>query len=525
MNTDDFVSLGTFKKIIARRGNYIFKGSDSDLSRLQELLQRDEKKTRYIGSLGYQKTGGFWAWANGIVPMDDKSEIQFTGIDEHGIVEIDGKYFFIPAGSKIYAEKENLFVNEKKFIYRNRHEGIAFQKWNELLCNSYKEKAIPATLHYIGSLFRDIVMRRLQRYPLLNLFGPPQAGKGKMAESLMAMFGEGQSQIMLGGASTAVGFMRKFGQLSNAYVWLDEYKNSLPFKIQESIKNLYDGIGYERGKMSNDLQTESTPVLSSCILSGQELPTGEAALFTRIILVPFDDGKSRPLEQKLAFDELKSFENDGGFPYITSMIVKHRELVKKNFESEFKKIQFGLLQKLVEPKIDDRFIDNISMLLAFRKIFNGILDFAFTYEDAENYMIENIKHHQLLKMGNDDVSKFWQTIETLSFDGLIQDGRDFVIEDGFIFIKIQQVHHKYVEAMIKRRDLGYLAKPTLEHYLKLDKNVFGGYIKRRFPDGSNTWCFKMKYEKLNIDLVKPTGESITTTQTNEIWKPVEGDAF
>ena len=169
----------------------------------------------------------------------------------------------------MYADKDNQFVNEKKFIYREAPKSFGFKQWNELFVKAYPpEKAIPATLHYLGALFRDIIMRKYQRYPILNLFGPPQAGKGKMAESLMAMFGYRQDQIMLGGATTPVGFMRKFGQLRNAYVWLDEYKNSLPFKVLESIKNIYDGIGYERGKMSNDLQTESTEVNSSCLLSG-----------------------------------------------------------------------------------------------------------------------------------------------------------------------------------------------------------------------------------------------------------------
>jgi hypothetical protein len=513
MNTDDFVSLGSFKKILARRGDYIFKGSDSDLSRLQEYLQKEEKSIKYVGTLGYHKRGSFWAWANGLVPVKQGDEkIDFIPVDEHGITEHDGKFYFIPACSKMYEDKDNQFLNEKKFIYRAAPDKVNFESWNKLFLGAYKEKAIAATLHYIGSIFRDIIMKRMQRYPLLNLFGPPQAGKGKMAESLMSMFGHRQDQIMLGGATTAVGFMRKFGQISNAYVWLDEFKNSLPFKVQESIKNIYDGIGYERGKMSNDLQTESTPILSSCILSGQELPTGEAALFTRIILLPFDDGKHRTEDQRGSFDELKDIENEGGLPFITSRVVQHRQIVEDKFEKEFKLLQYSLSRKLVNPVIDDRFIDNISMLLCFRKIFDKVFPFAFTYEEAEAYMTENIQHHQVLKQGNDDVSKFWQVVESMFYQDIIIEEKDFKLEDGYIFIRVQQVHPLYVKEMISRRDMNYLSKSTLEHYLKLDKTVYAGEPRKRFSDGSNTWTFQMKYSKLGIDLIKIKGDMMSIDQ-------------
>lgn len=79
LNTDDFVSLGPFKKVLARRGDYIFKGTDADLSRLQELLQKDEIKSSAIKTLGWHKRGKFYAFANGIfdttsstfLPTDD----------------------------------------------------------------------------------------------------------------------------------------------------------------------------------------------------------------------------------------------------------------------------------------------------------------------------------------------------------------------------------------------------------------------------------------------------------------------
>lgn len=500
ISTDDFVSVGTFKKIISRQGNFIFKGNDADLSNLQELLQKDEQHSKYISTPGYHR-GGFWAWANGITPVNTEDDTLFYPTDEQGIIEHAGRKYFIPMGSKIFNDKYNKFMNEKKFAFQPQADDIDFKAWNTMFLTAYGSKAIAATLHYVGAIFRDIVLSKLQRYPILNLFGPPAAGKGRMAESLMSMFGERQTQVMLGGASTPVGFMRKMGQFANAYVWLDEFKNSIPPKVQESIKNIFDGIGYERGMKTNDLQTESTPVLSSAILSGQELPTGEAALFTRIILLIFEDGKNRPEAMKAAFEKLKQLENKAGFSWITATICKYRSLVEKNFERYYKEIHKDLNARLVNPVIEDRFIDNISILLAFRKIFNGVIDFAFTYEDAEKYMIENIQHHQALKMGNDDISKFWQVVEHLFNDGQIKEEVEFKLEDGFIYICLQKVHPLYHKEMIARRDPNILGKSTLEHYLRLDKQVYDGEPRKRFKLGGNSWCFKMRYAKLNIDLI------------------------
>src|SRR5690606_26484218 len=98
INTDDFVMAGSFKKIIARLGNFIFKGTDSDLVKLQDMLQRHEVHTENVETLGYNKRHKFYAFANGIF---DTIENQFLAIDEYGIIEkvIEGKpvNFFIPA--------------------------------------------------------------------------------------------------------------------------------------------------------------------------------------------------------------------------------------------------------------------------------------------------------------------------------------------------------------------------------------------------------------------------------------------
>lgn len=513
LNTDDFVSLGSFKKVLARRGDFIFKGVDSDLSRLQEFLQKDEIKTVFVKSLGFNKRGKFWAWGNGIMPVGDfdilrqaQGDIGFIPVDEYGIIPFADKKYFIPACSKMFEDKDEMFVNEKKFVFVDPVAGFDFNAWARLVYKTYGEKSIIAILFYMGSLFRDIVMKQLQRFPILNLFGPPGAGKGQMAETLMSMYGIKQDQIMLGGASTVVGFMRKFAQLINGIVWLDEYKNNLPVKFIESFKNIYDGKGYERGKMTNDFTTESTPINSSCILSGQEIPTVEPALFMRCVMVAFEEGKFSK-EQREAFNILKNEYEINGLSYITADLIRHRALMQQNFKENYQVIFKQTIKDVGNVEVDDRMIMNISIFLTVMHVFRDVVQFPFTYAQAKQYMITNLMQQHSILAGNNEVAKFWQVVESLFHNNLIHEGKDFIFEDGYMFIRIQQVHPAYQKELLQRRDLTGLSKSSLEYYLQLDKMAFINRLKKKFPDGSYTWCYQMKYERLDIDMirVKDTG--------------------
>lgn len=510
LNTDDFVSLGSFKKVIARRGDYIFKGTDSDLSRLQEYLQKDEVTTIYIRTLGWQKRGKFYAFANGIVPVNKNGNTGFIPVDEYGIINYNDKHYFIPAVSKMYQDKDDMFVNEKKFIYIKPDKEISFSEWATIFHTTYGDRAMPSILFYIGSLFRDIIMKKLQRFPMLFLFGPPGAGKGQLAESILSLFGEKQDQIMLGGASTVVGFMRKFAQLANALVWLDEYKNNLPVKFIESFKNIYDGKGYERGKMTNDFTTESTPIHSSAIMSGQDMPTIEPALFMRVILLSFEDGKFTD-KQRQNFQRLKELEADG-LSYLTTQILQMRHIVEEKYEETYKIIFKQTIADVANIEVDDRMIMNISLLLTFFHILKDTLSLPFTYNEAKAWMIDNMMVQHSILAGNYDVAKFWGVIESLFYQGLVLENRDFALEDGYIYLRLMQVHPLYQKELRQRGDANVLAKPTLEHYLKLDKSIYVDYVRKRFSDGSNNWCYKMKYAKLGIDLIKIHSDIMSSDQ-------------
>lgn len=72
---------------------------------------------------------------------------------------------------------------------------------------------------------------------------------------------------------------------ANALAHIDEYKNDFDPKVIELLKGLWNGTGRSRMNMDLDKKKEVTAVDAGIILSGQEMPTADIALFSRLIFL------------------------------------------------------------------------------------------------------------------------------------------------------------------------------------------------------------------------------------------------
>lgn len=526
MNTDDFVSLSSFRKLIARFGNFIFSGKEEDLIRLQNKLQREEKSTDIIDVLGYNPNNNFFAFANGLVDtsIDQLNYAPtFYPIDSYGIVRFQDSNYFIPALSKIYIQKEDLFYNDRKFIYKP--SDITLSEWYDCFSSVYGANAPIGFLFYVCSLFSHHIFKCMsRRFPILNLYGLRGSGKGTFAESLLALFGDPQEQIMLGGSTTAVGFIRSFAQFRNALVWLDEYKNSLPAKVIESIKNIYDRIGYKRGKKDHTFDTDYVPVQSSCILSGQEMPTIEPALFTRVIMLTFKETQHDNSKRQV-FRKLKNMESEG-LSHLSVYLLKYAPYIEENFKTVYEDSITFISQALNNNSIEERMISNYGILLAMATILLEYEDLSIDLNHFKTQLIDNLLSQHYILVGSDDVSKFWQTIESLFTQDLIKENRDFMLQDGILYIRLQNVIGLYQKELRQRNDPNYLQKSTLENYIQINQKQFISRSKKMFPDGSYTWAFAFQYSELDINLIRfqpntPLFEQINKYRDMKIDVPEE----
>jgi DNA-directed RNA polymerase subunit F len=230
------------------------------------------------------------------------------------------------------------------------------------------------------------------------------------------------------------------------------------------------------------------------------MPTIEPALFTRVILITFDE-TVRTEETKKLFNELTQMESQG-LSHISSSFLQHREIFETQYKEVFREVKKEVFKLVNIPEIDDRMIDNIAAILSVAKITlnNSLVNFPFTYGKFRDFAINNLKNQYAILISSDDVSKFWQIVEHLFNTNVISEPKHFMLKDGFIFLRVQHLYPLYVREMVAQKDPNILSKETLDNYLKTDRR-FSKHVKKQFGD-QFTWCMSFLYADLGIDLIR-----------------------
>jgi len=496
LTMEDFVSVSSFRKKLIADGSFIFKGDMYELLNLQEMLFKEEKTASELTSLGWQKAHSFFAWSNGLT-----AEGRFYPIDEYGIVQFHEDRFYLPAYSNLYSDADETFKNERNFKHIDTN--VNFEQWAGAFYRAYKHNGLVGICFYVAALFRDLIFDEYNEFPLLNLFGQKGSGKSTMAKSLMYMFGHPQPAISLENASsTKKGMYRKFSQFRNAIVWLDEYKNNMHPDLIGLLKNLYDGIGYERAQTSQDNRTHNNPVLSSAIISGQDMPTIDPALFTRVVLLMFRQNVFTEAD-RAAYNEIKELEKKG-LTCITNELIAHRSLIAQKNREEFKKWLDRLNKDFKLDDMPDRLLKNAAMILAPVSVFveEKLIKFPVSMGVLYAAFTDVLKQHKALLNDNQEISQFWNVVEALFFEGIVsaEKGHFTFIQDC-IAVRFNLVYQAYSEKYRKLHGRNGLDKMTLDNYLQNDKAFVEVRKSVRF-ENSVTSGYIFKYKILGIDLQK-----------------------
>lgn len=522
LDPSEFVQLDGFRKNVESQGNFIFMGNPMQFMKVKSKLFDESKEAEEVKTLGYHKDG-FYAFANGIQSQSKTNSQKpsagrpvFTPLDKdgYGIVEHGDKRYFIPPLSRIYMNDDDEYQNAKKFIY-NKGE-ISFKDYAKLFCDVHGDNGRIGLLYYISCLFRDIIFDRFRCFPHLFLFGPPQTGKSTMAWSMSYLFGHARPPFALN-TGTSVGFYKHFAEFRNAVVWFDEYLNSIDWGRVQSLKTAYDGNGHTKSDMTKDNRNKSIPVSSGCIVSGQELPTADIALFTRCILLQYDRAEFTQEErQRLDAFHLQGKNLDYG--HITAELSVHRDIVESKFFDIYN-TQFDVLKSnFSKYGIDDRLVKNISVLLSIYEVLKDILEFPFTREEIRATASLMLRKQNALIAGSKETSTFWSLVEYMYRASLIKDNRDFVIkavpsltvyENGestektldegrpkkVLYMRLSLIQPLYLELHRKQYGKNGLDSGSLKHYLEHSKGFYGSIRNVKFG-GSPTSALAFDYEHL-----------------------------
>jgi len=474
----DLIAISAFRLKCESLGNFRFDGGEYGLSKIKAYLYEKTKSCKEIVQLGWQKEG-FFAWSNGIFTGG-----AFSEVDELGIVEHEGVFFYIPALSSFYKQEDTLFQFERRFRYLPGK--IPLYEYTEKLVSIYGENAIAGFCFYVASLFRDVIVAIFRFFPVLNIFGPKGTGKSELAVSLLKLFGDLPVGINM--TNTTIAAMADHvSHTRNALCHIDEYKNSVDYEKIEFLKGLWDGVGRSRMNMEKDRKKEMTAVDTGIILTGQEMTTADNALFSRVIFLSVSQSKFSD-EEKANFDNFKKLEQQG-LTHLTSLLLSFRSYIKDNFVEQYNLALEDVLRKIEKHKIEDRILKNwVVPLAAFRCInAQDSICFPFTYPKVVEVFAQMISHQNDKVIAGNEVSDFWNTYQELFSAGFIEHRYDLRIKFvpelrcvqqhylrkiRVLFINPIRIFSLYAQS--KKNNLEKrLPKDTLQYYLQNSEEYLG----------------------------------------------------
>lgn len=418
MEQEDLISLQKFRQKLESLGNFIWKAGEKELIKLKCFLYEKTETAAQIKQLGWNKKG-FYAFGNGIYYGG-----KFSEVNEYGIVHLDEKgNYYLPAFSQIYKENTDYFRFERQFVHFN-FSMILLRDFTRQLFLVFGDNGKIGFCFYLATLFRDIITLTTRSFPILDLFGPKGSGKSELGHTLMSFFVIDNIPPNIQN-STIPALNDTVAAAANALVHIDEYKNGIDTAKIEFIKGLWDGTGRTRMNMTTDKKKETTAVDAGVIISGQEMPTTDIALFSRLIFLSFP-------KSDFTDDEKKNYQRllmmrSKGMTHLTLQLLTHRELFVKAFYDQYHLILDDVNKRLGSRNVIDRIVQNwVVPLTAFRCL-EGKLDLPLSYSEVLNITVEGIIHQNMECKTNDELGSFWRMVQFLNSEGEIYEDADFRI--------------------------------------------------------------------------------------------------
>ena len=418
LDMDTLTSSKNLRKKLLGIGNYTWLADDNALIKLQTFMAKETETAVEIKQLGWNRLG-FFSFCNGA--WEDG---KWYDIDKMGIVRLKAGTFYLPALSELYKDSDELFVNEKKFI-RKKYSAFTLNEYFTKIVDVFGDNAKVGLLFYIASLFRDIIKPKIQFFPILNIFGPKGSGKTQLAKTLTQFFIDNPEPPNLE-SGTFAALSDSVASVSNALVHLDEYKNSIPPIRIEWLKDLWGGIGRVKMNMDKDKKREQARVDCGIIVTGQEMPTSDIALFSRLIFLTYDK-QHHNAEERRNYDELMKMREMGG-TNITLQLLNHRDSFETSWNNAWLKAGLDLERALHGVEIMDRIEHNWQVPLAAYLAIEQTVKLPFTYEDLLNICVEGVKRQNDLCENTDEVAKFWNIIDSAHQKGMFKEGQDYMVK-------------------------------------------------------------------------------------------------
>lgn len=471
----ELCSLTTFQQRVGSVGNYIWRAKIDKLNNVKEYLYRGTRSAERVRKMGWDGINGFFAFGNGVFNGD-----RFLAVDDLGIVETaPGRSFYIPATSKMYENNPEIYQFERLFIHENR-SGIKLYDFAIQLVKVFGDNAKIAFCYLLATLYRDVIFNRTRHFPILNLFGEKGTGKTTLATSLQSFFIHSVDPPNLG--VTSVPAMNdRVSQAVNSLVVFDEYKNDLDVRKIAYLKGLWGGGGQTKKNQNTDGMAAQTIISTGIALCGQDKPTQDMALFTRVLFLAFSKTSfSKP--ERDAYEDLVAMCSLGN-THLTLEVLGHRQLFEKNFSNAYS-LTKSELSKIVEgEKIHDRIFGNWIIPLAAFRTLESVLSLPFSYNDLLTVAVAGMRLQNETAQESSEMGDFWEALQGFHTQGRAIDKAHFRIK-----------WHRTFRSTTMKEDMVF-AEPTPVLYLNSAAvaGLFNGRGSANATANRSNWSTMLSY--------------------------------
>lgn len=471
----ELCSLTTFQQRVGSVGNYIWRAKIDKLNNVKEYLYRGTRSAERVRKMGWDAVNGFFAFGNGVFNGD-----RFLAVDDLGIVETaPSRSFYIPATSKMYENNPEIYQFERLFIHENR-SGIKLYDFAVQLVRVFGDNAKIAFCYLLATLYRDVIFNRTRHFPILNLFGEKGTGKTTLATSLQSFFIHSVDPPNLG--VTSVPAMNdRVSQAINSLVVFDEYKNDLDVRKIAYLKGLWGGGGQTKKNQNTDGMAAQTIISTGIALCGQDKPTQDMALFTRVLFLAFSKTSfSKP--ERDAYEDLVAMCSLGN-THLTLEVLSHRALFEKNFSNAYS-LTKSELSKIVEgEKIHDRIFGNWIIPLAAFRTLESVLSLPFGYNDLLTVAVAGMRLQNETAQESSEMGDFWEALQGFHTQGRAIDKAHFRIK-----------WHRTFRSTTMKEDMIF-AEPTPVLYLNSAAvaGLFNGRGASNATANRSNWSTMLSY--------------------------------
>ena len=373
VNYEIFNSEIKFHSFVSSLGNFYFHGSKSDLQEITKLIFRFSDTLDRAHYFGWDSSRKLMILSNGIINENGS----FLKPNKLGIF----KDLLIPQSVENYIPSDN--DNSHFRFISNSHYNL--QQFVNSISEVFSPKiALTVFAYILASINFDWLSNSNGRnFPILAIDGQARTGKGTLLKLFLSIFSPEFKEVSLHNMSAK--FMpRKLSQTPSIPVWFDEYLNSLSETKIQTLKNFFDLIGRSTAAYTGGNQTKSSRVLSPVIISGEEPPTKNEALYSRTISLSLPTiSKDFTAIKKVNDLEL---EFSQGISHLLATLISYRSSLYQNFENDYneliKLLQDGILN--MNLLLDTRLLKN------YAKIFTPLYTLC-----KSNKSVLNISHQKI----------------------------------------------------------------------------------------------------------------------------------